>query len=190
VVARQVLSGVEQGLSAGTLSREAADAAAPLRDSLRQLVHTVQFQQIQNGLASQPTAGQSYLSFGVPLSAALGFGDTNLRVSFKEGEGGRAQVDPDDAHLVFQLDLAHLKRLEISVHVHRRSITCQMVAQNPEIQRVVSDAAPKLREGLEGLGYTVAPIDVRASFKRRSEPSSFEAVEDEADVAARVNVRA
>ncbi|MDE3074946.1 MAG: flagellar hook-length control protein FliK [Chloroflexota bacterium] len=157
LTARQLLAHLEQSIASDQLSPAQLPVAASLRDSLQQLVQVVQFHQLQNVAGAGPNAGLGYLTFPIPLGDGRTFTSAELRVSYREGTRGR-RIDPEDVHLVFQLDMAHLRRVTISLHVHHRQMSCAMEAETAEVERLLSGASPELRTSLEGLGYAVQPI--------------------------------
>jgi len=156
------------------------DGALALRGRAEQFVQNVQFHQLQNGLPAS-SGGPDYLSFPLPLWAGQQ-SQGELRLYIQDQAGGR-KIDPDDVRLVMQLHMTRLKQLTISVHVLRRQIMCHIESEAPDADRAVRAAAPELREQLQRLGYSVAPITCASARKRVNVPQP-------ASKLTKVNVRA
>ncbi|MHB8620600.1 MAG: flagellar hook-length control protein FliK [Chloroflexota bacterium] len=190
---RQIIVRLDEALAPGTLPAPARAMALVLRDSAQQLVHAVQFQQLQNSLSLSRPVDPGFVSFPLPLLAQRGPAQAELRVYYRE-EGGARSIDPEDVRVALQLELSNLKKVNVTLHLFRRQIVCQVQAESRPAEQALKAAAPDLERALRGLGYGVEPIRCSLAPILGTEPADDGSRRSVAGslpaTLARVNVRA
>lgn len=129
---------------------------AAARDQLGAVVQSLDAQHIAN-LRSAPDATTAhYYSFSLPVAWSAPGSDLSLRVHYRPG--GRRKVDANDTCLSFHMQLQPLGTVQVDLRVFRRLVACDVRTQSSSTNELALAEAPKLREGLQRLGYQVQAI--------------------------------
>ncbi len=143
-------------------------ALAQLSQTAPQLADSLQAQQLSNSAAPSPRADQ-WVVFQLPVSVGgrESPGTAELRISKRPGR----KIDSDHVRLLLRLDLPRLQMVEVGLQIVGPRVSCSLSSNNEEAMPVLREQFGSLREGLEGLGYSVA----RPSFTLLSkEPAGVE----------------
>jgi hypothetical protein len=128
-------------------------ALAQLSQAAPELANALQSQQLGNVVAPTTRADQ-WIVFQLPVS--VGSRDepstAELRISRRPGR----RIDPEHARLLLRLDLPHLRMVEIGLQIVGSRVTCSLSSSNDEALPLLREQFSDLRQGLEGLGYSVS----------------------------------
>jgi hypothetical protein len=184
----------EKGLAAGAAGvPEGATAAIPDNPDLRRvlahvrrivpdLVDTLQLQQLKN--VSRPAdRSEPWLAFQLPLSGPAGepTRTAELRIGRRSGRKSGAR----GFRLLLRLDLPRLERVEVRVDLIGKQLGCRFAGSSASLP-VLQGGFDALRQGLEGMGYTVGT----PSFKPLTpEPDPMEVTAEVPQRLVRIDVR-
>ncbi|MHB0869963.1 MAG: hypothetical protein ACYC5J_10970 [Chloroflexota bacterium] len=129
-------------------------ALVRLGDSAPGLADALQAQQLRNAGRS-PDPFEQWLVFQVPL--ARGPEEPPTTVELRIGRRTDRRLDPHRVRLVMRLELERLETVEVRLEIIGKQVSCQLASSIAASLPVLRERFPSLREGLEGLGYSVAP---------------------------------
>ncbi|HEY3083483.1 MAG TPA: flagellar hook-length control protein FliK [Chloroflexota bacterium] len=120
------------------------------------LLGQVELQQLAN--VPRPD-GQTpnYLVLQLPVSGGREPQTAQIRIR-QESDGKTSRIDPKNVHVVFQLELQHLRTVRVGIRVVDRHMSCQLGSSDPAVTDLLARHADELRAGLTGLGYAVDPV--------------------------------
>ncbi|MFC7320429.1 hypothetical protein [Halobacillus campisalis] len=113
---------------------------------------------ILNGmqLTSQQDHGQMLqLAFHIPSISQ----DAYVNIEGKKNNEGI--IDPDSCHILFYLDLKHLKETVIDLMIVKRQVTLTVYNENEMTPILTKEHKGNLEIGLEKLGYSLLSINVK-----------------------------
>jgi hypothetical protein len=143
-----------------TADRLPPETVRDLRSAARQaegLLGQVELQQLANAAPRSDGQQPSYLVFQLPIPGGREPQSAQIRIR-QDADGRSSRIDPNNVHVVFQLELQNLRTVRVGIRVVDRHISCQMGSSDPAATELLAEHAPELREGLAGLGYVVEPI--------------------------------
>ncbi|NPV09399.1 MAG: hypothetical protein HPY83_15745 [Anaerolineae bacterium] len=154
-------------------SAESRQALLHCKEAVQSVIADLEAEQIGN-LRLSPDHGVSHcLSFSLPIAWSGTQDRASLRVYYRP-KGARA-LDPTNAHLAFLLSVEPLGTVEVDLRLLRRNVSCDVRTEDQETKRLAEEAAPYLRQGLQGLGYLVSSI--RCSAAPKCSPEAREPME-------------
>jgi hypothetical protein len=121
------------------------------------LLGQVELQQLANAAPRPEGQAPSYLVLQLPVPGGREPQTAQIRIR-QESDGEAARIDPKNVHVVFQLDLQHLRTVRVGIRVVDRRMSCQLGSSDPAVTDLLQQRADELRAGLAGLGYAVDPI--------------------------------
>jgi hypothetical protein len=155
------------------------------------LLGQVELQQLANAAPRPDGQPPSYLVLQLPLPGRGEPQTAQIRIR-QETDGKTARIDPKNVHVVFQLELQHLRTVRIGIRVVDRHMSCQLGSSDPAVTDLLARHADELRSGLTGLGYAVDPVKtaVLTAQDLAPPPGSAEAPLAPPRAAMRIDARA
>lgn len=110
-------------------------------------------QQLQMA-SSDPQVAQFSFQIPVPIQNRV----ENLSVYWEGRRNQQGKLDPDSCVILLHLELAHLHETLISVSVQNRGISVNVQNETADLQRLLTETEPQLREQLSALNYHLISI--------------------------------
>jgi hypothetical protein len=108
--------------------------------------------------ADLPSSTRESIHLQIPLLADGRVTTADLRITYREDEGGGQRVDPDNVQLSLSVELAGLGPLRLGLSVHGGRATCHIRAADEARAAVLEEHASELESALEGCGYAVSSV--------------------------------
>lgn len=120
-------------------------------------------------LLSHSNTPYQHIVYQLPLQL-FGFQtELTMQWSGKRKEDGK--IDPDYCHVLFYLELEHLKETIVDMKVQNRIISIKIINNNEQLQNMAKLILPKLKQGLKDLNYTLSAIQFEHSSNNEVQKS-------------------
>ncbi|MGE8204099.1 hypothetical protein ACQKP0_06000 [Heyndrickxia sp. NPDC080065] len=113
-------------------------------------------------LLSAPTNPIQHLVYQLPLQLFGYQTELSLQWSGKRLDDGK--IDPNYCHVLFYLELEHLKETIIDMKVQNRIVSIKIININEQLQAISHSFIPKLKEGLKELNYFLSSVQFESSI--------------------------
>lgn len=146
--------------SAAALPRQhlASSLLQKLLVTARDLMSTVEAEQLSNAGMPPPTPAQACYVFHLPITVPGRPTETaEVRLYYHKGQSTK-RVDPENAHLAFLLEMSHLGSVEVHVDLIKKHLACRIECTNPGAVELFQESSGELHERLRELGYSVDAI--------------------------------
>ena len=153
-----------------SLSTSSREAIARAQSSLREVIQSLDTQQIANLRSTPDSTVPHYYSFSIPIAWSGPADQASLRIYYRPGRNRR--VDPQDTHLAFHLTVQRLGTIDVDLRVFRRAIACEVRTDNTFANQLALEEAPSLQISLQRLGYQVLPIRCAIRPSDAAQPST------------------
>lgn len=156
---------------------EVASTLHTLQTTIRELISAIEADQLTNAGAPPPTEAQGYYLFHLPI-ATVGQDATDtaeVRIYYQRRDRTK-QVDPENAHLAFLLQMSRLGPVDIHVDLYQTHLRCQIECSRQEATNLFQESSHELKECLQDIGYIVDAIrstTVRSPEARSEQPATF-----------------
>lgn len=130
----------------------------PMRshDSSRQLIQLLSGIQL---VSQQETGQMLQLAFTFPGDVLKVNQDIHLNMEGKKNKDG--EIDPDSCHIMFFLQLEHLKDTVIDLSIVERRVAVTIYNQLEAAESITNHYKKMLKDGLEKLGYELSSLRVQ-----------------------------
>lgn len=175
---RQQLAFLNDELAEAALLPRQHPASSLLQELLvtvRDLMSTVEVEQLSNAGRPPPTQAQGCYVFHLPVTVP-GQHTTEtaeVRVYYHGGQSNK-RVDPENTHLAFLLEMSRLGSVEVHVDLHKNHLACRIECSNGEAAELFQESSSELQERLQETGYSVDSI--RSVISRQAEACSEHSV--------------
>lgn len=126
---------------------------ANVSEKLDQLLQLITGHQLMN--VEQESHLQQLL---LQLPICLGNYPTDLMIRWTGKKQSNGQIDPDHCRILFYLELEQLQEIVIDVHVQNRIVNLQIFNDTPQLDIIVKEFRPLLKEKLATLDYYLSGI--------------------------------
>lgn len=130
-----------------------------LQATIRELISTMEADQLTNAGTPPPTQAQGYYLFHLPI-ATVGQDTTDtaeVRIYYQQRDRTK-QVDPENAHLAFLLQMNWLGPVDVHVDLYRTHLRCRIECSRQEATELFRESSHELEERLQDIGYVVDSI--------------------------------
>ncbi len=125
------------------------DLPLPLKEISQQLIHHITGQQLM--LADDRQSQFSHVTLFLPITN--GNGEQTASVHIQSRRGQKGQLDAQNCHLLFDLQLASLGEMLIDVNVLDRMVNIQVHNDHPLIHTLIDQSKAEIYDAVESLGY-------------------------------------
>lgn len=107
-------------------------------------------------LLSNTNSPVQFLAYQLPLQL-FGF-QTEMTMQWSSKRLKDGKIDPNFCHILFYLELEHLKETIVDMKVQNRIISIKVFNSNDFLEEMSKSFLPKLKEGLKELNYTLSSL--------------------------------
>ncbi|MDF0725204.1 hypothetical protein PY093_00605 [Cytobacillus sp. S13-E01] len=148
---RQIQNDTLKPLLLSTLSEL---GQTPMKDGIEHIINRLTGQQ----LLSQETGSFQQLILQLPIQ--LGSILTDLTIQFNGKKQNNGEIDPNYCHIIFNLELEHLKEITVDVKIQNRVMNITIFNDNRRLDLIIASLKPSLVEGLEHINYKLSSLQV------------------------------
>ncbi|HLR15166.1 MAG TPA: hypothetical protein VK144_05040 [Bacillota bacterium] len=110
------------------------------------------------------------LSVQLLIPAMIGRLQSDIHLTFDRKKTSRQTIDPEYCRILFDLELAALKRTMIDMHIQNKQVSFVVYTDFAHIQQVATPFEPTLKANLKKTGYEVTSIHYQALSKHVHKP--------------------
>ncbi|WP_010630971.1 hypothetical protein [Sporolactobacillus vineae] len=137
-------------------------APAGVRQLAGEALGKITGQQLQM-VSSDPLIAQFSFQVPVPIQNKV----KNLSVYWEGRRDKQGKLDPDSCVILLHLELTHLHETLITVNVQNRRISVNVQNETADLQTLLKDTEPELRDQLSALNYHLLSVHQTQKINRR-----------------------
>jgi hypothetical protein len=115
-------------------------------------------------ISHEPNGAMQQIFMQLPISFGESETDVTLQWSGRRKKNG--QIDPDYCRILFNLELQSIKQTVIDMQIQNKIVHATVINETKEIETIVNNLKPVLKEKLEGIGYQLSFIKFIPSFEK------------------------
>ena len=150
--APQLAADTVKSLLLKTVSNE--QLPLPIREAAQQVAQAITGQQLL--LAADRSAQMSYVTLFVPFMNEHGEQMAGVHIQTRKDK--RGNLDSDNCHLFFDLQMKTLGNIMIDVQVVDRIVSLKIHHDHPQMQALIEEGRQSMMEALEAMGYRLSLI--------------------------------
>lgn len=131
------------------------------RNELEPILHRLTGMQL---IAQDFTGPMQQMTMQLPI--ALGEKQTDVTIQWEGRKKSNGQLDPDYCRILFYLELQSLNKTMIDMQIQNRIVHVSVMNDTEELESIVKQLTPTLKQKLENLGYQLSFIKVIPSFEK------------------------